>query len=1006
LEALALLIGLIVLGIPVGLIVLIAVFVGRGREVRELRSRVEALEDRYGVLARRVRDIVEPPASAAAPAGRAEPAPPPVAKLEHVMPAVAPPPPVTPPAAPPVAARAAAPPPAAPPRAPSIPPPAAPRPPARPASPPPPREPAFDWESLLGVKGAAIVGGIALVIAAVLVAKLAIDRGWVTPEMRLAMIIGSGLAMLIGAEVSLRRGYETTANAVSGAGIAVLYIGFYAGRAIYDLFSLPVTFAMMSMVTVVAGLLAVRYDAMVTAVLGLLGGFATPVLLSTGENRPIGLFSYLLLLNAGLLTIAVKRGWHVLAGLSLFATFLIQWGWFAKFMAPDQLVIGLGAFALFAMMYVGVSLLASAEKTEGDGLPSLLSATGSVGGLVPLGFALILAADKRYAEDWPLLFGYMGLLSAGLGAVAVWRGRVGLAMSGAMATALTLAVWGADSLSAENVWATSVAAAVLVAIWNILPRLSERVYGAEGQRTGLEMAALVASCGLGLYAAVLVGRGFGEPAGPFLMLLAALAALALERTRPSGLAGTAVFAPTGIAALTQLWFFPVTTADTLAEHLAVPLLVVAFFAIVAALRRGGERETMADGGVLGAAAVALLGLWACLFEARLGADPVPLFAALAVLLAIGMIASARAAWSSAAVGGSLAVAALYLTIWQAGYFQPEDGPIVVGFAALYYLAFLVLPFAAPGELARLFRERRTPWVASALSGPLFFVVLHRAFRAMGGGPIIGVLPVLMAGLSVAVLAAVSRRFTEREPVLRLRYLALFSAVALWFVALAIPLQLDRQWITIGWALEGAAVFWLYGRLPHRGLRTFGAVLFALVGARLLFNPYVLDYQERGAPIVNWLLYTYGVPVLACLLGASALRRAEESSKTPTWIPTAVSFLGLILLFVLINLEIFDFYGTGRFVALDFERRNERDLTMSAAWGLYAIGLLVVGVWRDVRALRFVSLGFLLLTVAKVFLYDLANLVGFARILSFLGLGLSLIVVSLFYQRFVFRKEAQ
>ena len=78
--------------------------------------------------------------------------------------------------------------------------------------------------------------------------------------------------------------------------------------------------------------------------------------------------------------------------------------------------------------------------------------------------------------------------------------------------------------------------------------------------------------------------------------------------------------------------------------------------------------------------------------------------------------------------------------------------------------------------------------------------------------------------------------------------------------------------------------------------------------------------------------------------------------------------------------------------------------MSAAWGLYAGVLLIIGVWRHVPALRYVSLGFLLLTVAKVFLYDLANVTGIFRVFSFLGLGVSLVLVSLFYQRFVFRKE--
>ena len=76
-----------------------------------------------------------------------------------------------------------------------------------------------------------------------------------------------------------------------------------------------------------------------------------------------------------------------------------------------------------------------------------------------------------------------------------------------------------------------------------------------------------------------------------------------------------------------------------------------------------------------------------------------------------------------------------------------------------------------------------------------------------------------------------------------------------------------------------------------------------------------------------------------------------------------------------------------------------------SWGLYALLLLGIGMWRRSRVLRFVSLGFMLLTITKVFLYDLSSLKGLYQVLSFLGLALSLIMVSLLYQRFVFRAPA-
>ena len=336
--------------------------------------------------------------------------------------------------------------------------------------------------------------------------------------------------------------------------------------------------------------------------------------------------------------------------------------------------------------------------------------------------------------------------------------------------------------------------------------------------------------------------------------------------------------------------------------------------------------------------------------------------------------------------------------------------------AAFALAFLVLPFAVSSASERVWAGRSAPWLASALATPAFFPVIHDAFVAAWGKAWIGVLPVGLAAVSVGALAAARRQIARSpsEARLRLRHLAAFGAVALGFVTLAIPLQLDRQWITVGWALEALAVWWLFGRLPHPGLKYLGAGLLAAVGLRLLVNPEVLRYQERGLPVFNWLLYTYGVPALSCFFGAAALARAEAARPAQPeydWLPgdrtrfgPAASVLGLLLTFWLINLEVFDYFSRGRYVELGFEREFARDLTLSVAWGVYAMVLLVLGLWRSVRPLRVAALAFLVLTVAKVFLYDLATLTGLYRVLSFLGLGVSLILVSLLYQRFVIAKK--
>ena len=1006
-------------------------------DVRDLTERLAALETRVSALVKtgRTEHVAQPappapatpmPVAPSAPSPRtpAEPTAPPVAppppepafvmrvpapaRLEARIPGeVAPPETLVPPAprTPPPATRLEAPT-AGPPRTPEGPPPAA-RPERR-APPPPPAAPAFDWESLLGLRGAAWVGGIAVVIAALLFAKWAIDENIITPELRIGLMVLVGLSGLVGAELSLRRGYETTANAVSGAGIAILYAAFFAAHSFYRLLPMPATFFFMALVTVVACLLSIRYDALFVAILGLLGGFATPLVLSTGVDRPVGFFSYILLLNLGLLAVALKKRWHLLATLTLLATFGIELAWFGRHMAPEKALIGLSAFLVFGLLYLLLPHLAATERGQG------LLSTSLIGGVAPFVFAVLIAGNRAYAGEWPILFGFIGLLDLALAAIALYRGQWGLLLAGSIATTLTLPLWASHGLGAHGLWGPTLAAIVVVFVLNAPKRLAAALdLSLTGEQSGaLEAAGLIGGAGLASFTLVLVHHRLGEPPWAFAALLAALIVILLERTTAARLPGVMLVGAPALAVVVQAWFFRSTAGETLLRNLSLLLLLTMVLSLVGALRASRRTgETDADnedaGAVVAAAAVGILGLFGCLGSTELGGDPWPLFAALAVNLGFLLFCVLWRDWTPL-IPAALVATAAHLTAWHTSFFHPWDATIALPSYVVFYLGFLVLPFAIPR--AQGWVGRASPWVGSALSGPLFFYVLYSAITRTWGKAWIGALPVLLAALSVAALARVARCFAARPADAqgqqrRLGFLALFAAIALGFVALAIPLQLDRQWITIAWALEAAAVWWLFGRLPHPGLKYLGALLFALAGVRLLLNPELLRYQPRGLPILNWLLYTYGVPALCCLLGARWLRRAEQDRQGEvSLLPPAASLLGLILLFALLNLEIFDYFSAGRYLELAFERRYERDLALSLGWGLYAISLLVIGVWRRVPPLRFISLGFLILTVGKVFLYDLSTLRGIFRVFSFLGLGVALILVSLFYQRFVLSRE--
>jgi uncharacterized membrane protein len=263
-------------------IVALAVAVLALTKVRELRARLERLEQ--NPFARRPSEAA--PRGWGAPEPAAPPArPPPVSEPPPIAvppPASAPPPPLTPT------------------------PPSTPAPQLQPVS--APKRPKIEWERWLGVRGAAVLGGIFLAVAGVLFFQYSIERDMITKEMRVAMGATIGVACLVGGEVIRRRHYALTANAISGAGVVILYAAFWSAH-LLGIFPFGLSFALMFAVTALCCFLAWRNASQLIAWLGLSGGFATPLLLSTGRDEPIALFSYLLLLDMSFLFVANRRRW-------------------------------------------------------------------------------------------------------------------------------------------------------------------------------------------------------------------------------------------------------------------------------------------------------------------------------------------------------------------------------------------------------------------------------------------------------------------------------------------------------------------------------------------------------------------------------------------------------------------------------------------------------------------------------------------------------------------------
>jgi len=1012
---------LVVVPLGVGLLLLRGRLLRQERRIGTLETQLDGLGRRLVALQRAVQE--EAPEAAPGPAAeRTVETQPPVAawedRLETPVP-VTPAPEPSPPAEPPR-------------EAPTSPPPSPARPFEPPSPPSPPERPAIDWEQWLGIRGAAVVGGLLLIIAAFLFLRYAVEHGFFPPTVRVTLGYLAGIACVAGSETLRRRGYTTTADAVAGAGVVILYAATWAGRMLYGLIPTGVAYPVMALVTVVCGLLAWRHRTQLVAVLGLLGGFATPLLLSTGEDRPLSLFGYILLLDVGLLWLAKERRWPALGALALLGTVLYQGLWIFARMASGQIFLGLAILGLFALLFVASSVWVQRSRDLAAGEPQGDTAwrvTQVAGGLIPFAFVLYLATRADLTDElWPLAL-FLGLLSL----VAVWMAWVQrepvLAVGAAAADLAVVLVWAlrqpelAGGATLGPAWQVIATAVGLTAVFHALFELERRRRGERG--TGedadptTEVAAAVAAVGFPLLLLVLLGNWSGDG---FVVWLTGAVLLALFPWRQGAASppGWRTVLAAAVPALGICWFYGDRSGGTpVVPYLTALVAWSVVFHGWSLWRRGRRNDTGGLSDDLAATAPSILMLAVLTLEAvdassALAGSYTPwAFPAVALLLAFLTVLAATRIPS-----GALYLVTLLLTVvaqdaWT--LYAPTvravhgEPPVPGSGGLLALLGLTVLFFTLWPLLAgrRLLSDRWAVY-AAALAGPLWFFSLQRLWEGLWGDAAIGLLPVLLA---VVALAAA---FLTRRPGLpsesRRRTLVWFSAVALGLVALAIPLQLEKEWITLGWALQAVALLALWRRLDHPGLKWFALALAAVVTARLVANPAVLGYHPRyGTPVLNWLMYTYLVPA-AALLGCTGLlspleverRRPAERPLYAAGRPLGAILCaasGILVVFVWINLTVFDAFGTELSTGGVWRRMPARDLTLSLAWAVYALVLLTVGFGRRIGALRWTGLGFLMLTLCKLFLYDLGELEDLYRVASFVGLALSLLGVSLAYQRF-------
>jgi len=229
-----------------------------------------------------------------------------------------------------------------------------------------------DLESRIGSHWLNRIGIAALLIGVSYFLKYAFENNWIGPAGRVTVGLLAGVAVVVWSERFRSRGYRTFSYSLKAIGIGTLYLSLWAAFRVYSLIPSEVAFVAMLAVTAATGVMAVTQDAEVLAAFALAGGFVTPLLLSTGQNRELALFSYVALLDLAVLALIVLKPWRRLLLLSCAGTLFFYVGWYLTFYSRSQISLTTAFATLFFAIFAAAPLVgqsAGDARTSSSVLP-------------------------------------------------------------------------------------------------------------------------------------------------------------------------------------------------------------------------------------------------------------------------------------------------------------------------------------------------------------------------------------------------------------------------------------------------------------------------------------------------------------------------------------------------------------------------------------------------------------------------------------------------------------
>ena len=990
---------------------------GRAQQ-RELTARVGDLLERVSLLEYSIKRLRSADAPADAPA-TTEPVEAPVAAVDWV-------PNVAPPAVPPgvTAVSETAPPPSAePPRA------IRPAPPLMATRAEPTASAGRPWVSepsamahfigiakawLLGGNTVARVGVLVLFVGVAFLLRYVAERTEVPIELRLVGVALGAIALLvIGWRLRDKRpGYAVT---LQGAAIGILYLTVFAALRLYSVLPAPPAFALLAALAVFSGVLAVAQNARALATLGAAGGFLAPILVSTGSGRIEILLSYYLLLNVGVLGIAWFRAWRELNWIGFAFTFAVMGMWVAQRYQPDQYVLAQGFLIAFWLLFLAVALLYALRQPKST--RGIFDTT--------LMFALPLAA-----------FGIQSRLTSGvdLALAAVVASAAYLAASSALLKRRDTAL----QVLTEASFGVGVAFLTLAVPLAASAQWTAAAWALEGiallwvgirQRRGLPVAAGVVLHGAAALALLRALSTGGITIAPefsgFTVNLVVFAATAFAASSmlAQAVASKAAFGRAGALLVDGLpWTMRLIAwawvAVLLWQPLPFPWYVPAWCVLSIALmvlnrihaRQGAPASEVLAPEWIAGAAVAVAAWLATEMHAEhaIASDQTTLLRlSVTATAVVGSLLSLSGGKNQRTAAAGLLTLGVF--VWLLAVFSETwrriDEPL-----AVLQIALLLLALTA-GALTAL--AHRVQWSWPLQLSWLYFAA-HLALAAASIALAIDdaeppsshygwiVWPLAWA-FFYARLAWEDRALLPIQSSLRsvLHVAGLWLLVAM--VAAELSLQVDMiagdGWFHAMWGAVPAIALWLVVAHPVRWPLRAAPFAYASVGvpglAIFLFMWAVLtSIFIAGDPSPVPYLPLLNPIDIALLLALAALLRWHLADRRVAWQRPVRVTLGLVA-FIALNaaaLRAVHFLVGVAWTADALAGSLVVQAVLSLLWTMTAMGLMVFAHRRSMRGWWLLGAGLLAAVVVKLFFVDLSAQGTIERIVSFVGVGLLIMLI--------------